>query len=120
MKSAGIALKRCDKVISSLTSETKNKVVHSKYDTFIKSPIATIENIYKQLGYEFTEEYRGILEDYVEKDKIARQEFKKKGIYNKENKKHNKPTLETYGLTEEMINERFSWYYEKYLNQDDA
>ena len=71
-----------------------------------------IQSIYNQLGYEFTNEYRIILEKYLEKDKIERAMLKKKDV-------RVAVTLETYGVSKNAIDEKFKWYYEKYLDNND-
>jgi len=116
MDSTEIIMKRADAVATSLKKHNpnNNKLIYCIYDQLIKNPINTIESIYIQLGYEFTIEFKSILENYIKADKIKRQELRKKADGDSVVPK--KPTLETYGLTNEIITQRFDWCYEKYLN----
>jgi len=88
---------------------TKHHFVDVKYDELIPEPIQMVQNIYAQLGYEFTDEYRTILEDFLVKDAEYRKNLRKsdKRIPN---------TLETYGLSKSIIDEKFDWYMKKYAN----
>jgi len=104
-----ILLRRADDVLSS--SDTN--IVNSNFKQFISDPIKMIQSIYNQLGYEFTVEYRIILEKYLEEDKIKRANLKKKDT-------RIPATLETYGISKNAIDDKFKWYYDKYLNTDDA
>jgi len=115
MDAAELAFKRADKVATSLQQHNKNdnKLIYCMYNQLIQDPISTIESIYNQLGYEFTAEYRDILQEYIEKDKLKRLKLRNKAKNGNDLKKI---TLETYGISKEMIQERFSWCYEKYIN----
>ena len=83
--------------------------IHVKYSEFVPEPIQMIESIYKQLGYEFTQEYLTILENYIAADKIKRKELRKKDT-------RIPVTLETFGSSQEKIEEQLGWYIEKYLD----
>jgi len=97
---------------SSSLSDNTNHIIHSNFKQFISDPIKMIQSIYNQLGYEFTNEYRIILEKYLEKDKIERAMLKKRDA-------RVAATLETYGVSKNAIDEKFRWYYEKYVDNND-
>lgn len=86
---------------------TKHHFVDVKYDQLIPEPIKMVQSIYQQLGYEFTDEYRLILEDFLVKDAEYRKNLRKT-----DNRIPN--TLETYGLSKSIIDEKFDWYVKKY------
>ena len=71
-----------------------------KYYELIPEPIKMVQRIYAQLSYEFTDEYRVILEEFLVKDAEYRKNLRKKDdrIPN---------TLETYGLSKSIIDEKF-------------
>ena len=48
------------------------------YTDIIKDPVGTIEKLYKELCYNFTDEYKEILEEHVEEDRLHREEMKNK------------------------------------------
>ena len=106
LKLLGINLHRADEFFN---SKPTNRIIHSNFTTFISNPIQMVQNIYQQLGYEFTDEYRLILEKYLEEDKVKRAELKK-------NDKRVPVTLEHYGVSKASIDDKFKWYYDKYLN----
>jgi len=123
LQAAETALRRGDQFVSSKlqhttnkTNTNTNKVIHCKYDQFIQDPMSMIQDIYKQLGYEFADEYRIILQQYLEQDKVARRELRKLDT----TKAATKPTLATYGITKDIIKDRFHWYYEKYMDNSDT
>ena len=80
------------------------------YKNLIRDPIGTIEQLYKDFGYEFTDEYKATMEAFMEEDKKKRDAM----LGNKE--KLHKYTLEEYGLTNSDINDKFAWYTDKYLS----
>jgi len=120
LKGSEMCMKRADAVATSLKTHNpnNNKLIYCMYDNLIKNPINTIQSIYKQLNYEFTDEYENILKEYIEIDKMKRMELRKKAVMEKDENGEivqKKATLETYGLTKEIVNERFCWLYEKYI-----
>merc|ERR1712113_854699 len=90
--------------------DTKIKLEHVRYESFIRDPIATVKQIYYQLGYEFTDEYLAILEKHIADDNVKRSELRKKD-------NRIPATLETYGVTDKMIEERLGWYEKKYVSE---
>merc|ERR1712151_360183 len=91
---------------------TKHHFVDVKYDELVPEPIQTVQNLYAQLGYEFTDEYRTILDDFLAKDAESRKNLRK--IDNRI-----PSTLETYGLSQDIIDKKFDWYMKKYANAVD-
>jgi len=83
--------------------------MHVKYSEFVPEPIKMIEKIYDHLGYEFTDEYRTILINYIAADKIKRKELRKSDS-------RIPVTLETFGSSQEKIDEKLGWYSKKYLS----
>lgn len=84
------------------------------YTDIIKDPVGTVEKLYKDFGYEFTDEYKEILEKHVEEDRLNREKMKK---INGTNKKLHDYSLEMYALTEEDIERDLGWYQKKYMNK---
>mmetsp|Transcript_6173 Transcript_6173/g.8167 ORF Transcript_6173/g.8167 Transcript_6173/m.8167 type:complete len:460 (+) Transcript_6173:437-1816(+) len=93
------------------SSQKANPHTSVHYGDLIKDPVGTVKAIYAQLGYEFTNEYEKILVDYIEKDRIHREEIKKKTG----GKKMHNYSAEMFGLTGEEIDQKFGWYCETYL-----
>jgi len=92
-----------------LTKNPNISCMHVKYSEFVPEPIKMIEQIYKHLGYEFTNKYRTILENYIAADKIKRKELRK-------NDTRIPVTLDTFGSSQEKMDEELSWYTKKYLS----
>jgi hypothetical protein len=46
------------------------------YDNFVRDPVATIQGLYKQLGWDFSAEYEVILRDHLRKDQLERDALK--------------------------------------------
>jgi len=102
--------RRADLYLSTASAgKTNHNFVDVKYDELIPDPIKIIRNIYAQLGHDFTDEYLAILEKFLLDDAEYRKNLRKtdKRIPN---------TLETYGLSQSIIDENFSWYTDKYAN----
>merc|ERR1712151_1419455 len=85
------------------------KCTHVKYKEFTNDPIQTIQKIYNQLGYEFSDEYHDILKEYINEDKMKRKELRKSDS-------RIPVTLETFGCSYDDIENELGWYKEKYLD----
>jgi len=84
--------------------EKAQKFFDLKYSDLTRQPIATIQRIYEHFGYEFSEEYRQRLEEYVNVGDRAKRTKYPTVPY----------TLEELNLTEDEINEKFHDYIESY------
>lgn len=97
-------LKRADEDLSTI------QVPHShvKYENLISDPISVVKQLYKQQGWEYTDEYDKILVDYIAENNAKRGKIKGKS------KKLHDYSLEMYGMTKEMVADEFGWYLKKY------
>lgn len=98
--------KRADET---LKQNSNISCMHVKYSEFVPDPIGMIDQIYHRLGYEFSDEYRDILTKYIDADKLKRKELRK-------NDTRIPVTLETFGSSQDKIDQRLGWYIKKYLS----
>ena len=82
---------------------------HVMYKDLIKDPIGTVQKLYTEFGYEFTDAYKSKLEEYLFEDK------KKRDATKGTRDKLHQYTLEEYGLSDSDIDTKFDWYMKKYL-----
>lgn len=85
---------------------------HVHYKELVKDPFATVQAIYKQFGWEFTDEYAQILKNFLVEDEAKRAKVKQQVVeearrtgkdVSKVKGKMHTTTLEDFGLSEEMI-----------------
>ena len=100
-------IRRADRFMEGRNSEDTCSVM---YTELIKDPVGTVRSIYKDMGYEFTEEYEGIMREYIRKNKEEREAKKKKGGKLHEYK------LKDYGVEDEVVEKGLGWYRAKYFN----
>ena len=73
-----------------------------------------VSQIYSQFKWEFTEEYHKVLLDYLRTDAVKRNAMKKK---NQNKILHNTSapnTLRSFGLSEQLVLEKFKTYIEDF------
>jgi len=83
---------------------------HVLYKKLLSDPIETVRDLYDDFGYEFTDEYKRNIESYLREDKMKRSSMK-----GRNGGKVNNYTLEEYGLTKSEVDEKFAWYFKKYM-----
>jgi hypothetical protein len=83
---------------------------HVVYNDLVKNPVETIKKIYKQMGWEFTDEYARIMDEYVAENNKKRSEVSKQS--KGQALHHYSP--ESYGLTE---NELCTGHYAEYIQK---
>jgi hypothetical protein len=101
-------LERADKDVSAL-GDSSNTVGHVKYNSLIADPVGTVRQLYNSFGWNFSPEYEQALEEYIAKNKEARNAASKA-----RNSKHSY-SLEQYALSEADIKKYTSFYSDKYL-----
>lgn len=72
---------------------------HVMYNELVKNPVETVKNIYKQMGWDFTDEYARIMDNYIADNNSKREEVSKKT----EGKALHQYSPESYGLTENEL-----------------
>lgn len=83
------------------------------YNELIKDPSSCVKKIYKQFGWEYTDEYDSILQGYLAKNKAEREALKKKNAEN--GASLHTYTPEEFGLTADELQEGgFAEYSKKY------
>ena len=94
---------RGDKFLETINNDNNGSYcwAHVMYKNLICDPIATMEQLYKDFGYEFTDEYKAIMEAFMEEDK------KKRDTMQGNKEKLHKYTLEKYGFTNSDIDNKF-------------
>lgn len=107
-------LKRGDESYSRCAAKATHAPAHVRYPDLISDPIGVVKRLYDDFGYEFTAEYRDILERFVEENRRARKERVTSGG----RKRMHEYELEDYGLTEERLEKELGWYTRKYLVKD--
>lgn len=68
------------KVLIDATKDIKTSGLESTnviYENLVANPIQTVQEIYKQYGWEFTQEYENILKKYLEENRLKREMQKK-------------------------------------------
>lgn len=86
---------------------------HIVYNDLIKDPLNMVQTIYKQFGWEYTDEYDRILKEYLKKNAEEREALKKKNASSGAKLHHYTP--EEFGLTaEELSTGKFTTYCDKY------
>jgi hypothetical protein len=87
---------------------TKCQVYHVKYNDLIKNPAETVQAIYKKFGLDYTPEHNDLLQKYIIAKNEERERIKKGQALHSY-------TLQEFGLTTEIIEEKLGWYLDKYL-----
>jgi len=95
---------------SSISKTSTCRGAHVLYQDLIADPIGTIQFLYKDFGYEFSEEYKSNIENFLEEDSKKRNAMKGK------KKKLHQYSLEEYGLSDSDVDDKFDWYMKKYLS----
>jgi hypothetical protein len=104
-------IKRADTFLGE-AAESKHPRHNVMYTELIKDPVATVKNLYKQVGYDFTPEYEARLVSYIAENNAEREKLKKSGA-----KSLHTYTLEEYGLEKEQVEESLGWYKAKYFKK---
>jgi len=89
-----------------------NPMANVSYKELIKNPIDTVKRLYKDVGYEFTEEYEGLLKEYIAKNNAEREEMKKQNK-NKGEVLHSY-SISDFNIAKDDLEENLSWYRAKY------
>lgn len=109
----GQVLNYCSTVLGQAEEDIKTTglpCAHVNFDKLSTDPIGMVRDIYATFGWEVSKEYEAALTDYLAKDKIKREEVKKRtaGV---ERAVH---TPEDFRLTKEGVNKEFAGYINKY------
>lgn len=87
--------------LKEISPKTEERILDISYAKLTSNPIGVIQDIYDHFGYEFTDEYKNLLEEYM---------------VNNPKGKHGKVSysLSDYGLTKEDIQNEFDSYINTY------
>jgi hypothetical protein len=107
------AARYCSTVLRSAEEDIKTTglaCAHVHFDKLSSDPIGMVRDIYATFGWEVSPEYEAALNDYLAKDKVKREEVKKRtaGV---ERAVH---TPEDFKLNKEAITRDFADYITKY------
>jgi hypothetical protein len=108
-----------EKAIDSINKASKTmRILHIRYADNIKEPKATCKQVMDMANIPFTDEYVKRLDNYLAESAKKRQALKEKKAKeigsNKKVELLHDYSLEEYGLTEEMVLEKFAVYIAKY------
>lgn len=117
------------KVSSELLTQAPKDIVesglecaHVIYNDLVADSVGIIQSIYKQFGWEYSDEYDQILRKYLDDNLRKREEIKReKSMRLKNNKKEEEEKLHTYepeefGLTAELLSDGEYAKYAKAFN----
>ena len=101
-----------DKAFESLkVLETKMKVVHVRYSDSIKSPKDICRRVTEAAGLEFSAEYEGRVDSYIQKNASERtKKLKEAAVSEQPQPQGGQTRLEEYGLTPEGVRDMFADY----------
>jgi hypothetical protein len=107
------AVKYCSAMLRSAEEDIKTTglaCAHVHFDKLSSDPIGMVRDIYATFGWEVSSEYEAALKDYLAKDKVKREEVKKRttGV---ERAVH---TPQDFKLDKDAITRDFADYIAKY------
>lgn len=89
---------------------------HVNFDRLVSDPIGVVQDIYRHFGWTISDEYARILKEFLDADKIKREEVRKRKGGRSDLHEH---SLSHYGLKEEdFSNDKFQTYLAEYGLQE--
>lgn len=99
-----------------------------RYAEFVKEPLAVVQQLYKDFGWEYTKEFDTALKNEIESlntKRAARAKAKAGGSAagagsNTSGHMAHTYSMDEYGLDEFPMRTRLSWYYDEYLQDGES
>ncbi|CAE8625043.1 unnamed protein product [Polarella glacialis] len=76
--------------------------LHVQYEALVQNPVAVVEQIYASWGRSVSDAHREVMERYLERS------LEDRGRAGKDRAKYHDASLETYGLSKELVRSHFS------------
>lgn len=109
-----------DKAVASIEKASATmRILHVRYADNIKNPKEICRKVFEKAELPFSTEYDERIDSYLAKNaeqrrKLKEQKIKEESAGLKKKAVLHAYSLQDYGLSEDMVLERFSWYIEKY------